>query len=340
MKLGALISSRVIETFLLTFSLTSSLSATLVSRRLSTRILRSESVFSHSTSGMNFFKLFGININPLSTTSIPTQSNPTSLSPIKDPKSWDLKGLKSEASRLYLRTFKKIAKCNEKISKISSGGVKDADVDIEVVKAELEALQIQLGKLADLETNLKNIRSTSDKLFPDIASFATELGVSDVSPPAPARGESKPKGKQAAPRKPYFPYLSADGVIIRVGREAPDNDILSCDHNYRLPDEWWLHVSGYPGSHVVIRSTSDTLPTDQYETLKDAALLAAVNSKAAASGKVTVTFTRCRNVSKPTGAKAGLVQLRGEVATLNINIKAEAVRLERLMKTKGTPEPE
>jgi len=259
----------------------------------------------------------------------------------RDPTTWDLKGLKSETSRIYLRTFKKISKCNEKISKFSAAlqnSEAEAEIEIQSVKAELEALQKQLGKLSDLEMNLKNIRSTTDKSFPEIIKLAMELGVSDTAPPSPPRGESKPKGKPAAPRKPYFPYLSADGIIIRVGREAPDNDILSCDPNYRLPDEWWLHVSGYAGSHVVIRSTSDTLPTDQYETLKDAALLAAVNSKAASSSKVAVTFTRCRNVSKPSGAKAGLVQLRGEVATVNINIKAEAVRLERLMKTKGTPE--
>ena len=61
----------------------------------------------------------------------------------------------------------------------------------------------------------------------------------------------------------------------------------------------------YLGSHVVIRSTNNNLPTDHYETLKDAALLAAVNSKASSMGKVPVTYTRCRNVSKPVGGSYG-----------------------------------
>ena len=56
------------------------------------------------------------------------------------------------------------------------------------------------------------------------------------------------------------------------------------------------------------------------------------------TGKVMVTYTRCRNVSKPFNAKAGLVQLSGDVATIQVNIKAEAARLERLMLTKGVSE--
>ena len=53
---------------------------------------------------------------------------------------------------------------------------------------------------------------------------------------------------------------------------------------------------------------------------------------------MAVTYTRCRNVSKPFGAKAGLVQLSGDVATIQVNIKAETARLERLMLTKGVSE--
>jgi len=60
--------------------------------------------------------------------------------------------------------------------------------------------------------------------------------------------------------------------------------------------------------------------------------LAAINSKAKQAGKVQVTLTRCRNVSKPRGAKAGLVQLSGDVLTISVDLKAEAHRLERLVK--------
>jgi hypothetical protein len=61
-----------------------------------------------------------------------------------------------------------------------------------------------------------------------------------------------------------------------------------------------------------------------------------VNSKAANAGKVTVNYCRCRNVSKPSGAKPGLVYLNGEVSTIAVNIKSETLRLDRLLLTKGS----
>eukprot|EP00959_Pyramimonas_sp_CCMP1952_P013032 275716-Pyramimonas_sp.AAC.3 len=50
-------------------------------------------------------------------------------------------------------------------------------------------------------------------------------------------------------------------------------------------------------------------------------------------GKVGVSFCRCRQVSKPAGAKAGLVQLNGDVGTVRLDVSAEEKRLERLETT-------
>jgi predicted ribosome quality control (RQC) complex YloA/Tae2 family protein len=91
-------------------------------------------------------------------------------------------------------------------------------------------------------------------------------------------------------------------------------------------------VAGYSGSHVVIRSDDDQLTKNDPETVLDAALLAAVNSKAAQSGRVSVSLTRCRNVRKPKGAKPGLVQISGDVTTINIDLRIDGKRLERLQK--------
>ena len=67
-------------------------------------------------------------------------------------------------------------------------------------------------------------------------------------------------------------------------------------------------------------------------TILDAAALAAKYSKAA-SQRVSVSLTRCRNVSKPKGAKPGLVNINGDVTTIKLDMKAEAGRLERLEAT-------
>lgn len=95
-----------------------------------------------------------------------------------------------------------------------------------------------------------------------------------------------------------------------------------------------MHVAGFPGSHVVVRNTDDNFPQSFPQTLIDAAILAAINSKAPQSGRIQVSYTRCRNVTKPSNAKAGLVRLNGEVAMKSVDVKAEVKRLDRLKLTK------
>ena len=48
---------------------------------------------------------------------------------------------------------------------------------------------------------------------------------------------------------------------------------------YRDSADWWMHAAGHAGSHVVIRSHHDDLPTLFPDTMKDAATLSAKNSK-------------------------------------------------------------
>lgn len=87
--------------------------------------------------------------------------------------------------------------------------------------------------------------------------------------------------------------------------------------------------SGCPGSHVVIRCTDQSVND---EVVQDAAALAARQSKC--SGKtIKVSMTRARDVKKPPGAKAGLVQLTGSVRTISVNMKEAEIRLNRLDKT-------
>ena len=94
---------------------------------------------------------------------------------------------------------------------------------------------------------------------------------------------------------------------------------------------WWMHVAGYPGSHVVVRTEDDDVMLNHRETIRDAALLTAVNSKAKKGGRVPVSLVRCRHVSKPKGAKPGLVYLSGgDITTISVNLKEETARLERL----------
>jgi len=118
---------------------------------------------------------------------------------------------------------------------------------------------------------------------------------------------------------------------VRLPGQASDNDALSTDPLHRDADDWWMHAAGCAGSHVVIRAESvgDAVALPR-EVELDAAVLAANYSKAARSGSVGVNLCRARQVSKPAGAKPGLVQLSGDVRTLRLNWRNEKRRLERL----------
>lgn len=121
------------------------------------------------------------------------------------------------------------------------------------------------------------------------------------APPPPDPDGGFWQGRSIARR-----FVSPDGMIVLVGRTAEDNDVLSL--KLGAPRDFWLHIAGDSGSHVVVRNP-DNLPRLPRETLKFAAGLAAGYSKARKGGRVAVHVTTCDEVSKPRGLPAGMVQL-------------------------------
>lgn len=112
-----------------------------------------------------------------------------------------------------------------------------------------------------------------------------------------------PKGKNKALKLlPPKEYTSSDGFTIYVGRNNKQNDKLTLKtaRNYDM----WLHTKDIPGSHVIIVSDNREI-TDT--AILEAASLAAYNSKAKESDNVPVDYTIVKNVSKPSGAKPGMV---------------------------------
>jgi predicted ribosome quality control (RQC) complex YloA/Tae2 family protein len=93
---------------------------------------------------------------------------------------------------------------------------------------------------------------------------------------------------------------------VLVGRGEDDNDHLTFD--VAEPHDLWLHVGGgTPGSHVVVKNPEKgEIPR---VVIERAAELAAWYSKARAAQKVEVHYCLARDVSKPRGAPAGLVEL-------------------------------
>ncbi len=120
------------------------------------------------------------------------------------------------------------------------------------------------------------------------------------NPPAPSEPDEGIYQGRSVARK----AISPDGMIVLIGRTARDNDLLSL--RLASPQDFWFHVAGESGSHVVVRNP-ERLTKLPRETRRFAAALAAGYSKAHRGGQVAVHETRVRHISKKRGMEAGKV---------------------------------
>ncbi|MDO5028465.1 MAG: NFACT RNA binding domain-containing protein [Bacillota bacterium] len=108
---------------------------------------------------------------------------------------------------------------------------------------------------------------------------------------------TKKKSKQAESKE--YDY---QGFKIYVGKNNRENDFLT--HKVARRDDYWFHIQGLPGSHVIVKTEGKNLPD---QVIDFAAKLAAYNSKARDSGAVEVDYTKKQNVKRHPANKPGLV---------------------------------
>ncbi len=157
------------------------------------------------------------------------------------------------------------------------------------------AEQIEKGKaeLSYLESVLDSVnRAETERELSQIREELTEQGYL-----------RRPKGKaQKQAQLPPKEFLSSDGFRVLVGRNNRQNDKLTLKTAAKT--DLWLHTKDIHGSHVIIcaegKPVSDT-------AILEAARLAAYHSKARESTNVPVDYTLAKYVSKPAGAKPGMV---------------------------------
>jgi predicted ribosome quality control (RQC) complex YloA/Tae2 family protein len=110
--------------------------------------------------------------------------------------------------------------------------------------------------------------------------------------------------RAAAPILPYRTYRTSGGMEVRVGRGSRANDDLTFRHS--SPNDIWLHARDVAGAHVILRwARADANPPAR--DVAEAAVLAALHSRARSSGTVPVDWTRRKHVRKPRKAGPGLV---------------------------------
>ncbi len=97
-------------------------------------------------------------------------------------------------------------------------------------------------------------------------------------------------------------FTVSDGFRVLVGRNNTQNDKLTLKTARK--QDIWFHTKNIPGSHTVL-VTDGKEPTEK--AVQDAADLAAKYSRGREAGQVAVDYTAVKNVTKPHGAKPGMV---------------------------------
>jgi len=128
----------------------------------------------------------------------------------------------------------------------------------------------------------------------------TPPGAAPAHVPAPARRKQTEVPARLAPRR----LRTTEGWDVLVGRSNEGNDHVT--HVLARPEDYWFHVHGCPGSHVVLRrGKSKNEPSKR--TLEEVAAWAAFYSQARTAGKVPVIWTLKKYVRRPRKAPPGLV---------------------------------
>lgn len=167
-------------------------------------------------------------------------------------------------------------------------------------------LQEQIAKDTDELAYLETVQDALGRVESesDIAQIRLELVDSGYLKEQPTKVSRNGRKKTVRHPKPLPPiqYESSDGYEILVGRNNVQNDKLSLKTANKL--DMWLHTKDFPGSHVIVRNKGGEISDT---ALEEAAVIAAVNSKAKGSQKAPVNYTLAKNLKKPVGAKPGKV---------------------------------
>ncbi|MBD1399549.1 Rqc2 family fibronectin-binding protein [Pelovirga terrestris] len=101
--------------------------------------------------------------------------------------------------------------------------------------------------------------------------------------------------------------VSPSGIKVLRGRNNQQNDQLS--GRQLKTGDLWFHANGCPGAHVVLKASTVAVPVTA-EDISYAASIAAGYSKAQNDAKVEVMMATAESVSRPKGARPGLVTVK------------------------------
>jgi predicted ribosome quality control (RQC) complex YloA/Tae2 family protein len=121
---------------------------------------------------------------------------------------------------------------------------------------------------------------------------------------------------------PVRRYRSSEGLEIFCGKHNVGNDYLL--RKLARGNDLWFHVQGLPGSHVLLRVGPKE---PKFNSLQEAAMIAAYYSRGRDSGRIAVDYTPVKNIHKPKGARPGFVTYSHQKTMM---VQPEKEKIEKL----------
>lgn len=157
----------------------------------------------------------------------------------------------------------------------------------------------------------KKLKRGQPHLLKKITALQKELHSLETKAPA-VRVVKKRTEKKEAVSRPFRTFMLASGAIIYVGKSARSNDELT--FGFAKPHDYFFHVRGYEGSHVILRAKVPKTQKPQKGDLMTAASIAAYFSKAKTQKNVPVSYTQRKYVKKNKKGKPGAaIMMREQV---------------------------
>ena len=220
------------------------------------------------------------------------------------------------------RYFKRAAKAER--------GLKQVPPRFSAASAEAHELKVLLARFAALEEGASDSALVDDPtLDGDLEAALARLpaGLRGVlrAPGAAGRGASGEaraggvaavaSGQDRAPSARLQPrrLKTREGWDVLIGRNNEGNDYLT--HHLARSEDYWFHVHGAAGSHVVLRRGKGRNEPSK-ATVEEVASWAAFYSQARTAGRVPVIVTRKKYVRKPKKGPPGLALCTNEKSVM------------------------
>lgn len=193
---------------------------------------------------------------------------------------------------------------------------------------ELRALDALLGRTVREPDETVALDRDLERSFAALPASVRQAIAPGLEPVAPSRTPGAPprrdgsatadrgtRTEERAPSARLQPrrLRTREGWDVLICRNNEGNDYLT--HRLARPEDYWFHVHGASGSHVVLRRGKGRNEPSR-RTIEEVAAWTAFYSQARTAGKVPVIFTRKKYVRKPRKAAPGLVTCEREKSVM------------------------